>query len=86
MLDKMSFTTGPCRMCGKTVKMDEAGIIARHECLGTWHIQSPPFNRKVDAQHFATSTFPKDKCRVIPRRSRWIVQVWRATTSLEPAG
>lgn len=81
MLDKMNQTTGPCPICDKTVRMDASGIIARHECLGTWHIVSTPFFTKADARRFAVAHAGRrgQRWRVIPRRSRWIVQSFRPT-------
>jgi len=79
MLDKLDITLGPCPLCDKTVQMDGAGIIARHECLGTWHIVGTPFATKEAAAATAKKFMGRSaKWRVIPRRSRWIIQAWRA--------
>lgn len=79
MLRKMDITTAPCPLCDKTVQVDGSGIIARHRCIGTWHIISTPFETKIAAVGWANSTHFFDETRVIPRRGRWIVQMFRPT-------
>lgn len=79
MIDKMKITTGPCPTCDKTVQMDATGIIARHECAGRWILGAAAilFDTKLGASGLADATYYNERTRIIPRRGKWAIQVWK---------